>query len=380
MDKGTSFMGKRLWGLLLILVLLLGAAYGCKQEPEALPIGLAINLSGGGGAAGAHIRDGALLAVSRINDNGGVKGRPLELLVEDDRNTPTGVRQADYALLDAGVPAILGHSHSANTLLAYPLVTMQDTLLVTAYAATTQLSGRDDLFLRTSVDCRLYGEKAAALLKQKQVENVKVLMDMSNAAFVKDYYQNLRLHFTGTIQQVRFSSQKQTIPWTRLTQRLLAGDPDGIFLLTEASMTGLALQRLQLAGYQGQRLATLWAQTPELFQAAGETAANGLSIITFIEPHNERPAYQKFARGMRQGFNKAANARSARAYELVHILADAMRRSSSDAAPAIKKALLAQKYETLLGKVAFDKYGDVKRPVYEVVVRNGDFHSQGPIK
>jgi branched-chain amino acid transport system substrate-binding protein len=43
----------------------------------------------------------------------------------------------------------------------------------------------------------------------------------------------------------------------------------------------------------------------------------------------------------------------------------------------LKKALLSGDYDTILGPLRFDKYGDVARPVYEVLVHDGQFFRKG---
>jgi len=352
---------------------------GCRSRIDSPPIkiGLAINLSGRGGLAGEDIRDGALLATEQINRNGGINGRLLELLVRDDGNTPLGIQAVDEDLLASGVTAVIGHSTSGNTLIAYPIITSHDTLLITPYAATNKLTGLDDLFFRTQVNCDLYGKKGAELLQRHGVRSVAVLLDMSNPDFVVDWKQSLQKYFSGTIYPVEFHSD-QPVPWSTLIKKLLESNPDGILLLTEASMTGVALQKLAAAGFSGRRYATVWADTPQLLRYAANSA-DGLSIITFIDPDNNRPTYQAFSRAMEKQFRKKANARSSRAYEVVNILADALRRAPDISTESLKKALLAGRYETILGAVRFDRYGDVDRPVYEVVVSKNQFHSTGPI-
>ena len=349
----------------------------CQQQQPPIKIGLSINLSGLGGAAGEHIRDGALLAVDTINNDGGINGRPLEMLIRDDHNSDTWVKKADESLVKEGVVAIIGHSYSSNTLKAYPFVTSHDTLLITAYTATTKLSGQDDLFFRTSVDCKLYGEKMAVLLKKKGAKSVTFLMDMTNAAFVQDYTDNVKKHFTGTIRTVQFES-RELADWSSILDELLMSQPDAIVLLTEASMTGIALQKLKAAAYGGKIIASIWTQTPGLMRHAGNSA-EGLSIVTFIDPDNNLPAFRSFSREMKEKFHKNATARSTRAYEIVMLLADALRQCIHVDSTELKKALLTGKYKTLMGQLKFDQYGDVVRPVYEVVVQGKQFRNNGEI-
>lgn len=362
---------------LLFSVVVIVFFTSCDQQQEPIKIGVSINLSGRGGEAGEHIRDGALLAVEHVNSSGGINGRMLELLIRDDHNTDKGIREADESLIDEGVVAIIGHSFSSNTIKALPIVTSRDTLLITAYTASTQLSGKDDLFFRTAVDCSLYGEKMAGFLKRKGVQSVAFLKDMTNPAFVEDYAKRVQEHFAGTVIEVEFDSRERA-NWERIVKELLEQQPDAIVFLTEASMTGVALQKIAATDFAGIRIATVWAQSPGLMRHAGN-GAEGLSIITFVEPDNTRPDYLSFAKDIEAKFHKKATARSTRAYEMVMILADAFRRCPSINSGELKNALLAGEYETLMGQVKFDPYGDVVRPVYEVVVRGKQFHNNGEL-
>ncbi len=364
----------RIVGSLYALMVLVS----CSQPPpEPIKIGLSINLSGRGGAAGEHIRDGAMLAVDEVNKGGGINGRPLLLLVRDDENNEEGVKSADQTLIDEGVVAIFGHSYSSNTITAHQLVTSQKTLLITAYAATNKLTGLDDLFLRTSVDCTQYGKKTAQLLDNKGAARVSVLLDMSNASFVQDYVEHLKKNFAGTVTEVTFES-RENADWQRLVDELLQPSPDAVLLLTEASMTGVAVQKMRNAGFTGSFIGTVWTQTPGLFDYGGK-AAEGMSIVTYISPENDRPQYLDFAEKIEKQFNRPASARSTRAYEMIMILSDALRRCEACTGDELKKQLLAKKYETLMGEVEFDRYGDVIRPVYEVVVSQGKFQTRGEI-
>jgi branched-chain amino acid transport system substrate-binding protein len=315
--------------------------------------------------------------VEHVNRDGGINGRMLELLVRDDGNTPLGIQAADEDLIANGITALIGHSTSGNTLIAYPLVTAHDIILITPYAATNKLTGKDDLFFRTQVNCDLYGKKAAELFQRQGIHSVAMLLDMSNPDFVVDWQQSLQKYFSGTTHPVTFHSN-QPVPWATLIKQLMASGPDAVLLLTEASMTGVALQKLAAAGFSGRRYATVWADTPKLLRYAA-SSAEGLSLITFLDPDNNRPAYLEFSRAMKKQFQKDANARSSRAYEVVTILADALRRAPDLTARSLKKALLSGTYETILGTVRFDRYGDVDRPVYEVVVSKNQFHGKGPI-
>lgn len=383
-DRGKGLDNRvRYWlrgiGVVGGLVLLL-AGGACKpRAPEPIRLGLAINLSGQGGEAGEHIRDGALLAVDEVNAHGGINGRPLELLVEDDLNSKEGIIAADGRLIDAGVVAIIGHSLSANTLIAYPLVMSRKTLLFTPYTATTKLSDQDDLFCRTAVDNKLYGKALASLLTARGMTNVAFLIDMANASFGEDLLAQTRLHYQGAVTTVRIDS-KNGMDWEEARGQLMTGGPQAVVMLTEVAATGIGAQKIRAGGFQGELLATLWAQTPELWQYGGE-AVEGMTILTFIEAKNNRVAYQAFASALQKRFNRPATARSVRAYEAIEILAAALRRcSATPTAEELKRQLIGSRFETVMGGVAFNPSCDVVRPVYEVRVRGRQFVTASEIR
>nr|WP_212529991.1 ABC transporter substrate-binding protein [Actinospica durhamensis] len=62
--------------------------------------------------AGRHIRAGVELAVTEINEAGGVDGRPLELLLRDTAGTPARAADAVRAFVDEGAVAVVGEYHS----------------------------------------------------------------------------------------------------------------------------------------------------------------------------------------------------------------------------------------------------------------------------
>lgn len=361
--------------IILLTILCLVMLSSCDRGNQPLKIGLSVNLSGAGGAAGEHVRNGVQLAVRDINRNGGINGKPLEIIIQDDHGTHDGALEADRKLLDAKVPVIVGHNMSSTTLAAYPLVTSENVLLITGCTATSRLTGKNDLFFRTCVDCRLYGEKTARLLQTRGAKSVVFIMDMSNPGFVTDYADATEKYYKGKTRRITFKSGK-TENWDAIMADL--GNPDAVVLLTEATMTGVALQKLKGVDFKGIKIATLWAQTPELLRyAAG--AGEGMSIITYINPDIDSENYRIFRKELAENFHQPANARSASGYELMMILADALKRTEALNGPAIVRALRARTYNGIMGEVAFDRYGDVIRPVYEVTISDNKFRLRGDI-
>ncbi len=124
------------------LAILLGAAPARAKE---IRIGLDVPLTGSAAAIGHYLLWGAEIAVAEANAQGGVSGRPVNLLVRDDETDPDKALQNVRELVEKDhVLAILGPANSGNALAFIPylqerrvpniLLTASATTLTTIYA------------------------------------------------------------------------------------------------------------------------------------------------------------------------------------------------------------------------------------------------------
>lgn len=136
-------------GVLIVFILinlLLFAVLLNQRKP--IKIGLIASLTGIYPDLGREIRDGALLAVEIINEKGGVKGRPIELIVKDNKfNIDTATKNIEE-LLKEGVVAIIGPAPSSSAVNLLPIVNQKKITLIAPTPTSTILAGRDDYLIR----------------------------------------------------------------------------------------------------------------------------------------------------------------------------------------------------------------------------------------
>lgn len=98
----------------LVLIMSLSGVSAWAQQP--INIGAVLSLTGAGAGLGAPERHGALLAEKIINQHGGVKGRPIKLIIEDDGSKPDIAKsKAEQLIYSEKVIAIIGPSLTAST-------------------------------------------------------------------------------------------------------------------------------------------------------------------------------------------------------------------------------------------------------------------------
>lgn len=104
-------------GLLLQLALWSGLVAAQQRAGEPIKVGAVLSLTGpGAGLGGPPERNGILLAEKRINERGGIRGRPLQIIIEDDGSKPDIAKsKADALIHGEKVVALPGPSLAAST-------------------------------------------------------------------------------------------------------------------------------------------------------------------------------------------------------------------------------------------------------------------------
>src|SRR5690349_7052404 len=94
---------------------------GSAPAQDTIKIGVTQPLTGAFAASGNYVAQGARLAGDEINQAGGVLGKKLELIVEDNKSNPTeAVATAEKLIVKDKVPVMLGAWGSGLTLAIMP--------------------------------------------------------------------------------------------------------------------------------------------------------------------------------------------------------------------------------------------------------------------
>jgi len=106
--------------IIVVIAIIAGIAYYYTTLPSPAParpikIGLILPLTGASARLGKEVLDGALLAVEEINAGGGILGRQVELVIEDDEGNPDKCLSAAKKLIEMDqVDLLTGVLHSGN--------------------------------------------------------------------------------------------------------------------------------------------------------------------------------------------------------------------------------------------------------------------------
>jgi branched-chain amino acid transport system substrate-binding protein len=361
----------RRWQLIALLLIVL--ATGCSG-PQPILIGYAAQLTGPHSDLGVDGRDGALLAVEVLNASGGVVGRPLELLVRDDRGDPAVAQQVDAELIEHGVIALIGHSTSSQTAAVFEQMNQIGVVLISPTSSSHEFSAQDDYFFRMTPATSLQARVMARYLHDSGLTRITGVFDQNNLAFTKSYWQQLAdellAHGVQANTAISFSSGSDNPRSVAYT--LAASQPTAVVLLASAFDTALLTQAFRQIDPLTPIFTTTWAQTNELLVKGG-AAVEGLQLLALYNPESTHPAFQEFRTRFEQRYRRPPSFAAVYSYEAVLVLAEGLRRSDGKA-EGLREALRDLGRVTVLqGELVFDQYGDVRRDLFLTVVRDGQF-------
>ncbi|MEJ5348426.1 MAG: ABC transporter substrate-binding protein [Desulfosoma sp.] len=346
---------------------------GCEKEP--IRFGLAGVLTGPYADLGIHARNGARLAIEEINRRGGVGGRHLMLLVQNDEGTLEGAKRARETLIRQGASVIIGHMLSTQCMDALLTSNEVPIPLVSPVASSPLLSGKKDNFFRLRPDTGSPARLLARHLVSRGLNRAGVFFDVKNPSYtepwVGDFARALEalggeIVFTEGFDQLEAGSDLS------LARSVLQKSPDALLLVASAEETARLLVTLHRVGVQAPVFGVGWAQTDRLIAQAGQ-AAEAIVLATNDPPLEEKTTAQDFVRSYQRRFGVSPAFAAARSYDTVRFLVQAL--ESVGGRPEKLREALAQpkEFDGVFGRMIMDSFGDVHAESYLVTVRDSRF-------
>jgi len=321
-------------------------------------------------------RDGALLAVSEINDRGGIQERPLELMIVDDEFSPARAMDAVRQLSHRKAVAIIGPMTSRMGLAVAQTAQEEAIVALSPAVSTERLSGKDDNFLRIYPQTRVGAWALADALADSGVRLAHAIRDISNPGHTGEFSDSLflRLRSLGTTPgNVVDFAPRQEENLSDVVGRLALSTADGqaVVLLSTPPNVGLMAQILRRRFVDLQLAASEWAASSSLI-AMGGAAVEGLMIAKLFNDEIASGRSETFRNAFFSQFFYEPTFPAACGYEAVHTLAVALAKTVDR--QKIKKTLLTSgPYQGLQDTFDFDRFGDVIRPMTVMEIRSGRF-------
>lgn len=256
----------------------LGAAHPAlwAQNREPIRIGILIPLTGATSQFGATMSRAAQIAAQEINAAGGVNGRSVEVLIEDDQSNPEAAVRAARKLIDVDRVVAIGGSYASSVTSAIaPLCWESKTVLATSSGADsiTKLPHQGYIF-RTSPTVTLQGTRVGEFGVELGCK--KMFFMGPQTPFAQSYIDIISGIFAraggagaGLIYEDKKSSYRSEV------DQALRARPDLIVLGGYVPDTSVVLKDLYRAGYDGKRIGFSFGINQKLVEAVPAEVGEG---------------------------------------------------------------------------------------------------------
>lgn len=355
--------------LIMFFFILSGFILGCgeKNITNTIKIGSIHPLTGSMAYEGQAIVNAQKIAIDKINSEGGINGRMLELVVRDSLGTSSGAANATMKLTNSGVIALTGTYTSSTAQVVsrmaektkIPLVitvAANDDLLSNGYHYTFRIQPSVSVFSREFLEYFNY-------FKTDDIKTVAFIYENSNygtgiAKYIKEHIDETGLEIIGML-----SYPATTSTLSSEVTKLAALDPDLLVAIGYYSDQNLFMKEVLERDIQFKKIVGCanGAFSDSKFLNTYGTKVDGIYDINYrYNPNSNETQYMLNA--YREEYGEEIPVHAIYGYESIMVIADALNRCDNiDDPEEVRDAIASSEiYEHILpqGVIKFDENGE----------------------
>ncbi|TMH33403.1 MAG: ABC transporter substrate-binding protein [Betaproteobacteria bacterium] len=367
-------LGRRTMKLVAMLAAALIAV--AAQAQDTIKIGVITDRVGVSKPYSEPATEGMVFGANEINKKGGVLGRRLELLVEDDQSKPDVSAALARKLIDQGAVFILSVSLSPAT---------QQQQTVTMEAKTPQMTPMNSAdYLTTQLDNPYFWQtgplgsvQIATLLAHAKKQNLKRVALITDNS---DLGQAIGKAFRGGLEKAAMQVvDEEVVPLgatsaTPQMQKIRGANPDAMFVAGVVTATNvLIFKAYRELGLKFPIHASYNLSVP-IYMTAAKGLVNGITFVDAYDP--DKPEVKAFEAAYRKETGKEPANLHGYGYDGIMLVAEAIKKAGSTDKEKIRAAMQSLTYGGVMGakgmkyrfpegkRTGFDPNGMVVR-VYE---------------
>ena len=360
----------------LKLTLALITSASLAQAQDEIIVGEFASLTGGSASFGQSSHKGTQLAIEELNAAGGVLGKKIKLITEDDQSLSGQPATIVRKLItqDRAI-AILGEVASSKSLEAAPICQQNKVPMISPASTNPKVTEVGDYIFRICFIDPFQGTVMAKFALDKGFKKVAVLTDVKQdyAVGLSEFFVK---HFTangGTIVKDQKYSTGDKDFKAQLTS-IKASKPDAIFVpgyyaevaLIARQAKQLGMSKVPLLGGDG------WVGD-SLLKVAGN-ALDGSFFSSHFSAEDKSPATQDFVKKFQAKYGAVPDDMAALGYDSAMILADAIKRAGGTDSAKLRDAIAATKdFKGITGSITIDAARNASKSAVIMTIENSAF-------
>jgi len=357
-----------------IVIASLLSACNTQGNDNKVRIGVFMSTTGSTANFGISSVNGIKMAADEINAAGGINGKQVELLVQDDRSDASEAATivTKFVTQDQ-VHAVIGEVASSRSIAAAPIAQNAKIPMLTPSSTNPEVTKKGNFIFRSCfIDpyqgaaiaqfaAKTLGAKSAAIMVDRKNDYSTGLEKVINETFTR---------FGGKIVATQ-SYQEGDQDFNAQLTSLKGSNPEVIFVPGYYNDVGLIAKQARDKGITVPLIGGDGWDSEQLYKIGG-TALNGSYFTNHYSPYDTDPRVVKFVNDYKQRYNSTPDALAATAYDAANIMFDAIKRSKSLSGPDIRDALAATNaFPGVTGTVTFNQQRDAVKPIVMIEIKPG---------
>ncbi len=347
---------------LLVVLAMTGLCLGVVwAQDKPIKVGVVLPLTGEQAKFGEIEKNSFLMALEEINKAGGVQGKPIELIIEDDTGKPEVGRSGVEKLISQDKVVMLTGGYSSSVTYAICAAAQQRKLpfLVTTGSSDKITEQKWDYVFRINPPVSEYPSALNSFLAEVvKPQTVAILYE--NTLFGQSGSKEFAAECEkiGIKVLVKEGYEAGAIDFKPLLVKVKAAKPDFAYMISYVMDAALLIRqskeldfntKLFVGGAAGFTL-------PEFAKNAGE-AAEFVFSASLWAPTLPYSGAKEYSDKYMQKFGTATEYHGAEAYASMQVVADVLKRAKDMTPAAVREALVATDMKTVFGPVKFTSYG-----------------------
>jgi branched-chain amino acid transport system substrate-binding protein len=350
------------WLSAAVFLAMTGLATVAVAGPEGAPlkVGVVLPLTGALQKFGEIEKNSFLMGMEEINAAGGVNGRPIELLIEDDKSKIDIGRSAAEKLILQDKVIVLTGGYSSDVTFAMAAVAQHRKVpfLITTGAADEITELGADYVFRLNQPVSEYARplieflqqvvqpKAVAILYEKSLFGQSGSRDFADQAFELDWKILMNEGYAAG-----------TLDFKAVLSKAKSAKPDVVYMISYVKEAALLVLQSKELGFKPKVFAGAAAgfTLPEFYKLAGDAAENVFSV-TLWTPQVPYPGAREYYNNYLKRFGSETEYHGAEAYASIYVVADALKRAKQLTPKDVRDALAKTNLMTAFGPVRFTSY------------------------
>jgi branched-chain amino acid transport system substrate-binding protein len=360
---------------LIQLPLILLAAIVPAIAQEEIPVGEFASLTGGSASFGQSSHKGTALAVDEINAAGGVLGKKIKLITEDDQSLAGQPATIVRKLISQDkVVAVLGEVASSKSLEAAPICQQNKIPMISPASTNPKVTEVGDYIFRVCFIDPFQGTVMAKFALSKGWKKVAVLTDVK-----QDYSVGLGeffvKHFTANggeiVKEQKYSTGDKDFK-PQLTS-IKAAKPDAIFVPGYYGEVSLIGKQARLLGIKAPLLGGDGWVGDSLLKVAGNSL-DGSFFSCHFSAEDKAAKVQDFVKKFQAKYGAVPDDMAALGYDSAIILAESIKRAGTTEGDKLRDAIRDTKdHDGITGKITLDAQRNASKPAVILTIGGGGY-------